>query len=328
MTTRRAKVVFFTTTMMKDRKEFISSLAPPGLEVIREDQSLPDEEKVRVCKDADAIILMAPDISVDLLKKCPNVKLIQTLSSGYDRLDVKRIGEIGIPIANNGGANAIPVAEHTIALMISICRNMMAQWHTSVNQRRWRGTLANLEMVELTNKTVGIVGLGPIGKQVAKRLKGFDTRTIYYDTVEISQEVQRELNAQPLGFEELLGQSDIVTLHVPLNPMTRGMIGERELEMMKPSAYLISTSRGPVIDEKALYQTLKNRRIAGAGLDVLEQEPPAPDNPMLELDNVVITPHMAGFMTQETTLRAAEFAYANIERVLAGKAPESLITPD
>ena len=327
MTTKRAKVALLAPSMLEERVDFMIRLAPAEMDVVWVDQSLPDEEKIPVCKDAEAIILMPPDISVDLLKNCRNVKLIQTLSAGYDRLDVKAIGEMGIPIANNGGANAVAVAEHTIALMISVCKKVMAQWHAAVNQRRWREPLANLEMVEITNKTVGIVGLGRIGKQVAQRLKGFETRTIYHDIVEMPLKVQEELKAQPVPLEELLGQSDVVTLHVPLTPRTRGMIGERELEMMKPSAFLISTCRGLVIDEKALFQALKNRRIAGAGLDVLEQEPAPPDNPLLELDNVVITPHMAGF-SQETNLRAAEFAYANIERVLAGKAPESLITPD
>ena len=182
-------------------------------------------------------------------------------------------------------------------------------------------------MVEITNKTVGIVGLGRIGKHVAKRLKGFDTVTIYYDILDMPVEVQRELNAEPVSLEELLDRSDIVTLHVPLTRKTRGMIGERELEMMKPAAYLISTCRGPVVDEKALYWALMNGRIAGAGLDVMEQEPTPVDNPLFELDNVVITPHTAGF-SHETNLRAAEFAYSNIVRVIAGKPPESLITPD
>ena len=291
------------------------------------DNTLPDDEKVPICKDAEVFITMPADVSVDLLRRCPNVKLIQTLSAGYDRLDVKVIGEMGIPIANNGGANAIAVSEQAIALMVSVCKKLMVQWHTTVNERRWRESLMNLHMTEVTNKTVGIVGLGRIGKQVAKRLKGFDTRTLYYDVLEIPPEIQLELSAQPVSFEELLAQSDIVTLHVPLAPTTRGMIGERELEQMKPTAYLINTCRGPVVDEQALYQALKVGRIAAAGLDVLEQEPTPTDNPLLELDNVIITPHMAG-ISHETNLRAADFAYSNIRRVLAGERPESLITPD
>ena len=321
----RTKVAFVTTAYK--RAKFVVSLAPPDIEVTLVDGNLPDEEKLPLCQDADAIITLPADLPVSLLKRCPKLKLIQTLSAGYDRLDIKAIGEMGIPMANNGGGNAIAVAEQTLALMIGICKKMMVQWQSAVHERRWRGSLTGLEMTEITNKTVGIVGLGRTGKQVAKRLRGFDTRTFYYDIVEMPQEVQLELNVQPVSFDGLLSQSDIVTLHVPLTPRTRGMVGDRELEMMKPTAYLISTCRGPVIDEKALYQALKNGRIAGAALDVLEQEPTPPDNPLLDLDNVVITPHLAGF-SYETSLRVAEFAYSNIKRVMAGETPESLIRPD
>ena len=307
------------------RAEYIKNLAPPDLEVVLVDIRLPDEEKIPLCRDADAII--SSNVSVNLLKQCPKVKLIQTLSAGYDRLDLEAIGEMGIPIANNGGANAIAVSEQTIALMIAVSKKTMLHWETAVRRRQWRQGIPVAEMFEITNKTVGIVGLGRIGKQVAKRLRGFDTRTVYYDIVEIPQKVQDELNARPATFEELLQESDIVTLHVPLNRHTRHMISERELSMMKPTAYLINACRGPVVDEKALYQALKQRRIAGAGLDVLEQEPTPVDNPLFELDNVVITPHMAG-TSHETNLRAADFAYSNIQRVLAGRPPESLVTPD
>ena len=320
-----AKVAFLTTT--RERAEFMIGMAPPELEVTLVDSSLPDEEKILLCKDADVIVMLPAEGSVNLIRNCPKLKLIQTLSAGYDRLDVGAIGEMGIPIANNGGANAIAVAEQTIALMIAVSKKLMAQWHSAVNERLWRGDMTGMNMMEVTGKTVGIVGLGRIGKQVARRLKGFDTETIYYDIVEIPQDVQQDLNAHPVAFGELLGRSDIVSLHVPLTPRTRGMIGEGELEMMKSTAYLVSTCRGPVVDEAALYQALKNQRIAGAGLDVLEEEPTPVDNPLFELDNVVITPHLAG-LTYETFVRSAEFAYANIRRVMAGQTPESLITPD
>jgi phosphoglycerate dehydrogenase-like enzyme len=307
------------------RAEYIKNLTPPDLEVVLVDISLSDEAKISLCQDADAII--SSNVSVNVLKQCPKVKLIQTLSAGYDRMDLEDIGEMGIPIANNGGANAIAVSEQTIALMIAVSKKTMLHWETAMRRRQWRQGIPVAEMFEITNKTVGIVGLGRIGKQVARRLKGFDTRTLYYDIVEIPQKMQEELNVQPAPFEELLQESDIVTLHVPLNRHTRHMISERELGMMKATAYLINACRGPVVDEKALYQALKQQRIAGAGLDVLEQEPTPVDNPLFELDNVVITPHMAG-TSNETNLRAANFSYSNIQRVLAGNSPESLVTPD
>ena len=158
------------------RPQVMLDHVPEELEVIVVNQSLPDEEKIELCREADAII--SSDVTVNVLRQCPNVKLIQTLSAGYDRLDLETILEMGIPVANNGGANAISVSEQTLALMIGISRNLMAQWDTTTRQRNWRGNLYQTDLSEVTDKTVGIVGLGRIGRQVAKRLTGFDTRTI------------------------------------------------------------------------------------------------------------------------------------------------------
>ena len=307
------------------RPQIMLDQAPEELEVIVVNQSLPDDEKIELCKDADAII--SSDVTVNVLRQCPNVKLIQTLSAGYDRLDLETILEMGIPVANNGGANAISVSEQTLALMIGISRNLMAQWDTTTRQRNWRGSLYQTDLSEVTDKTVGIVGLGRIGRQVAKRLTGFDTRTIFYDIEDIPTEVQHEVKAEPVGFDELLETSDIVSMHVPLTRRTRAMMSDREFDMMKETAFLINLCRGPVVDEAALYRALTEGKIAGAGLDVLEVEPTPTDNPLFDLDNVIITPHMAG-QSQETALRAANFAYGNILRVLGGEEAESLVTPE
>ncbi len=311
----------------KKRADYIISQAPLGWEVTFVDNRMSVEEKIPLCKDADAIIAFPADVSVTLLKQCPNLKLIQTFAAGYERLNLEAIGEMGIPVANNGGANAIAVAEHTIGLMISVGRRLMLHWHTAVNRREWRTGLQGLELFEVTDKTVGIIGLGHTGKQVAKRLTGFDTRTIYYTRSEVSPDVQKDLKAEPVPLEELLRESDIVTLHVALTRQTRGMISDRELAMMKPTAFLISTCRGPVVDEKALYRALVDGQIAAAGLDVLEVEPTPKDNPLFGLNNVTITPHMGG-LTDEAFERCAAFAYANIGRVMAGETPESLVFPE
>ena len=302
------------------RTEFMLAQAPPDLDITVVEPGLSEEEKIQICKDADAII--SSDVSTNVLRQCPNVKLIQTLSAGYDRLDLEAILEMGVPVANNGGANAISVSEHTIALIINLGKRFMLQWDSSTKQRRWRGNLYQTELSELTDKTVGIVGLGRIGKHVAKRLTGFDTHTIYYDIVDIPYDVQQELKAEPVPFDDLLRTSDIVSMHVPLTRRTRGMMSDREFEIMKPTAYLINACRGPVVDEAALYRALQDRQIAGAGLDVLELEPTPAENPLFDLDNVIITPHMAG-QSQETALRAANFAYRNIIRVLSGEEAES-----
>ena len=319
----RSKVAYFSG--LGGRSEFMVGQAPAELEVTVVDPSLSDEEKAQLCKDADAII--SSDISTAVLRQCPNVKLIQTLSAGYDRLDLEAILEMGIPEANNGGAHAIAVAEHSIALMINVGKRLMLQWDSTTNHRKWRADLYLMDLSELTDKTVGIVGLGRIGKHLAKRLAGFDTHTIYYDIEEIPQDVQKELKAEPVPFDDLLRESDIVSMHVPLTRRTRGMMSDREFGMMKNTAILINACRGPVVDEKALYRALQEGQIAAAGLDVLEAEPTPEENPLFDLDNVVITPHMAG-QSQETNLRAASFAYGNIMRVLAGNQPESLVTPE
>lgn len=317
------KIAYFSG--VGGRAEVMLAQAPDDLEVTVVDPALSEAEQIDLCRDADAII--SSDISVNVLKECHNVKLIQTLSAGYDRLDLETILEMGIPVANNGGANAISVSEQTIALMISIGRNLMAQWDSTTRQRQWRGALYQTKLSELTDKTVGIVGLGRIGKHVAKRLTGFDTRTIYHEVIDIPQDIQRELKAEPVPLDELLETSDIVSLHVPLTRRTRGMMSDRQFEIMKPTAFLINACRGPVVDEAALYRALTEGKIAGAGLDVLEVEPTPPDNPLFDLDNVVITPHMAG-QSVETALRAANFACANILRVLSGEEAESLVTPE
>ena len=307
------------------RPQIMLENAPDSLEVTVVDQTLPDEEKIELCRDADAII--SSDVTLNVLRQCPNVKIIQTLSAGYDRLDLESILEMGIPVANNGGANAISVSEQTIALMIGIGRNLMAQWDSTTRQRAWRSNLYQTDLTEITDKTVGIVGLGRIGRQVAKRLTGFDTRTVYYDIVDIPDDVRQEVKAEPVGFDELLQTSDFVSMHVPLTRRTRGMMSDREFDMMKPTAFFINLCRGPVVDEAALYRALTEGKIAGAGLDVLEVEPTPADNPLFDLDNVIITPHMAG-QSQETALRAAHFAYGNILRVLNGNEAESLVTPE
>ena len=321
----KTKVVLLSP--YRDRAEFAANLAPEDMDVTLVDPRLGLDEIAPLCRDAEAILAIPADVPIELLKQCPKVKLIQCLSAGYELLDLEAIGEMGVPVANNGGANAIAVAEQTIAMMIGICKKMMLQWYHASKERRWRGDLSAMDPLEITGKTVGIVGLGRIGKQVAQRLRGFETKTVYYDILDMPREVQEDLAAEPVPFDDLLRESDLVSLHVPLTRRTRRMISDRELELMKPTAFLISDARGAVVDERALYQALKNGRIAGAALDVLEQEPTPADNPLFDLDNVVITPHMAGF-SYETSVRTAQFAYDNVRRTVAGDPPESIVTPE
>ena len=308
-----------------ERAQIIMGMAPLEVAVSLVDVKLPDAEKVALCRDADAVI--SSDVSEAALRNCPRVKLVQTLSAGYDMLNLEALGELGIPVANNGGANAVAVSEQVVATMIALGKKTMVHWENAMRERKWRDGLGSLFMVELTNKTVGIVGLGRVGKQVARRLTGFDTRTIYYDVADIPPEERQNLNAEPVSFDQLLQESDYVTLHLPLTRRTRGIMSDREFARVKSAAYLINASRGPVVDESTRYRALAAGRIAGAGLDVLEEEPTPADNPLFSLDNVIISPHMAGY-SQETNRRAAHFAYTNMQRVLAGNPPELLVTPE
>ena len=317
------KIAFFSPE--GSRAEFMRAQAPVGVELVLVDPSLSDNDKIALCRDVDAII--SSNVSNDVLSACPNVKLVQTLSAGYDQLDLSAILEMGIPVANNGGANAIAVSEHTIAMMISLSTRLWRQYDITMNERQWKSGLDQYRIMEITEKTIGIVGLGRIGKQVAKRLKGFDTKTIYSDVIDIDPEVETELNVERVELDYLLQEADIITLHVPLTRRTRGMISDRELGMMKPTAFLVNCCRGPVVDEKALHRALTSGAIAAAGLDVLEEEPTPQDNPLFDLDNAVITPHMAG-PGEESTQRAATFAYYNIGNVLQGSDPESLVFPE
>jgi phosphoglycerate dehydrogenase-like enzyme len=254
----------------------------------------------------------------------PRLKLVQLISAGYDRLDVEAARKAGVPVANNGGANSVAVAEATLLLMMAVMKKLVWQ-HNNVVRGLWRvGDFAATRLFELAGKTVGIVGLGTIGKKVARRVKAFDTQVLYHDIVRLTEDQEDALGVRFALLPELLRVSDVVTLHVPLNDVTRGMIGDAQLALMKPSAVLINTCRGPVVDEDALHRALTSRRIAGAGLDVMTEEPPRKDHPLFALDTVTITPHTAG-PTWENWVKAFRNGFDNIVRVASGAGPRWVI---
>lgn len=252
-------------------------------------------------------------------KAAPKLKLIQLLSAGYDDVDIEAARRARVPVANNGGANAISVAEHAIMLMLAVSRRVIWQ-HNNVAGGRWRGNGPAPRMYEMHDKTLGIVGLGTIGKKVARLAKAFGMRVQYYDIARLPEHEEDALGVKFRLFGELLRSSDVVSLHVPLNESTRHMIDEAALGLLKPEAIVVNTSRGPVIDEKALTRTLADRRIFGAGLDVFDQEPPPPDNPLFRLDNVLLTSHFAG-PTWDNHVARFRNAFDNVERVHRGETP-------
>ena len=270
------------------------------------------------------MIILGSRVPMEVLDVCPRLKFIQLMSAGFDTFDIGALRQRGILFANSSASIAPAVAEHAITLMLAIKRRLAASWR-SVQNRRWSAESDSEAMTELTGSTVGIVGLGHIGREVAKRLSGWDVNLLYYDAIGAPSEVEQQLGARRTSLDELLGASDLVSLHVSLNSSTHHLIGERQLRLMKPSAILINTCRGPVVDEQALHAALTEGLIAAAGLDVLEIEPALADNPLLDMPNVLVTPHVAG-SSIERVKRASEFALVNVERVLAGKPPLSQVT--
>jgi phosphoglycerate dehydrogenase-like enzyme len=308
--------------------ETFRRLAPEGTEIMWVDatQSL-DQQRAQL-QEAVAVIAAPADFPVELALSCANLRLVQTVSAGTNRIDVAALDELGIKVANNGGGNAVAVAEHTIALMVSVYRKLHLQFQ-SVKDHRWAGDIRARwfpQAYELTDKTVGIIGLGRIGQRVARRLQGWDCQLIYHDVVSFPPALEQELHVSKVPLDDLLQTSDIVTLHVPLNRNTKGMISDRAFGLMKPGAVLINACRGPVVDETALVKALQDQKILAAGLDVLEAEPTPVDNPLLDMDNVVITPHMAAF-AQESFEKSRAFAVQNAARVARGEAPQSIVEP-
>ena len=253
-------------------------------------------------------------------KRAPKLKLVQLLSAGYDRVDIEAARRAGVPVCNNGGANSTAVAEHAILLMLAVSRRLVWQ-HENVAGGRWRGNnSSDVKLFEVYNKTLGIVGLGTIGRKTAKLARAFGMRVQYYDVTRISEEHAEQIGVRFALLEELLKTSDIVSLHVPLLAETKHMINAERLKMMKPSAFLINTCRGPVVDERALIEALGNGTIAGAGLDVFDQEPPPPGNPLFALPNVTLTAHFAG-PTWDTQFSRFRNAFDNCQRVARGEKP-------
>ena len=227
--------------------------------------------------------------NLDVLKKCGAI--IRT-GSGTDNIPVAEATELGIIVANTPEAASDTVADHAIGLLFAVTRQIVAQ-DRLVRAGKWDRNLA-WPNYHLRGQTLGLVGFGHIARLVARKMSGFDMKMVSHDPV-VGADAMRPLGVEAVGFDTLLKQSDYVFVHCPLLPTTHHLINERALRLMKPTAVLINTSRGPVVDEAALIRALTEKRISAAGLDVFEQEPIDPGNPLLELDNVVVTPHIAGY---------------------------------
>lgn len=316
------KVLFFSS-LAPDLTGILIRSAPPHFEVAVHPVNLTEEQQKKLLHDADFLILFTNRLSDAVLRSARQLKLIQMVGAGYDGMNMELCRDMGIPVANNGGTNAIDAAEHALMLMLAAFRRL-PEMDRNVRSGRWRAIDSGASTYTIEGKTVGIVGLGKIGQRVARLLKPFGPKLLFFDAFPPPADVQQSLGVDRVSLDELLRSADIVTLHVPLSSSTHRLIGARELAMMKPTATLINTCRGPVVDEAALTEALRRRQIRCAGLDVLDKEPPEPGNPILQLDNVIFTPHSAG-VTYDTWSRRGEFIFQNFQRAWAGEKPVAVV---
>ncbi|MDA1068628.1 MAG: hydroxyacid dehydrogenase [Verrucomicrobia bacterium] len=257
-------------------------------------------------------------------ERATNLKVVARYGIGLDSVDVAAATDCGICVVHTPDAPTIPVAEITIALILAVYRKIL-ELDKSVRRGAWQSK--DLLGYELQGKTVGLVGMGRIGRRVARILQAFESEVIIFDPY-VGAEAIRGIGAKPVqSLELLLTESDVVSLHLPLTTATRGLLGRQAFSLMKTTAVLINVARGAIVDEGALIEALAAGRIAGAGLDVFEKEPPAPDNPLLAMDNVVLAPH-AGAFTWEGKSRSNPGAAAQALQVLMGERPPFLANPE
>ena len=316
------KVVFLTGLRPRLIEEVLS-YAPSHYQIVVVDRTISEEEKIKQVSDADFLLCYGQDPSDKVLRSLKKCRLVQLLAAGYDRINLGILEELGIPCSNNGGANSWAVADHAVLLMLAVYKQLLASV-ISTRKDAWSLPITGENTFEMANKKIGILGLGNIGKQVAKRVQGFDATVIYHDIYRMNDDDEKKLDVSYVSLRELFKESDILTCHTPLTGNTKHIVNDQTLSMMKPSSVVINTSRGEVVDERALIRALNAGVVSAAGLDVFEREPVDKENPLLSMDNVIVTPHMAG-TTWDTWARRAKFGFENMKRVNHGNLPESIV---
>jgi glyoxylate reductase len=287
----------------------------------------PHEEIVRQVREADGLVCLLTDwIDAEVIAAGARLRVISTVAVGYDNIDVAAATARRIPVCNTPGVLTEATADLTWALLMAAARRV-TEAERYLRAGRWRSWSPQLLLgQDVYGATLGLIGLGRIGQAVARRARGFDMRVLYHSATR-KPEVERELGVGWADLEALLRESDFVSLHVPLTEETRNLIGARELALMKPTAVLINTARGQVVDQEALVATLQGGRLAAAGLDVFQVEPLAADDPLLSLENVVLLPHL-GSASVATRRRMAMMAAENLVAGLRGERPPYLVNPE
>lgn len=294
-----------------------------------EDEFPPSTEEIieRANECSGIITLLSDNVDRDLLEQLPNLKVIVQYAVGYDNIDVREATGRGIVVTNTPEVLTETTADLTWTLMMATSRRLV-EADRYVRQKKWDVAWGPQMLLgsDIYGSTLGIVGMGRIGQAVARRASGFNMRILYVSRNQ-NEKIEKELGAVKVDLPTLLNESDIVTLHVPLSTETHHLIGKRELEMMKEDSVLVNTSRGKVVDEDALFIALNDGQIGSAGLDVFREEPIPKDSPLLELDNVVIAPHI-GSASKRTRATMSRMCAENLIAALEGENPPNIVNPE
>lgn len=284
------------------------------------DRPLKEAEMVELISDVDGAILGLDEVTAKVIEAGRQLKVLSRYGVGVDKVDLEAATEAGVVVTNTPGTNHIAVAELTLGLMLSLARRI-PQHDRTVKEGSW----ARVRGTELAGKTLGIVGLGWISREVIRRASAFDMKIVVHSRYP-DQDLADHYGVEYLPLERLLKESDFISLHCAVTPERVGLIGEEELRAMKPTSYLINTARGELVDEAALYRALQEGWIAGAAMDAFKEEP-ATDSPLVKLDNFIATPHI-GAATYESILRMGTLAVENALQVLRGERPPYVVNPE
>ncbi|MGK7868567.1 2-hydroxyacid dehydrogenase [Falsiroseomonas sp. E2-1-a20] len=296
--------------------DIIQSLLPEGFRATAVKGRSIEDLKAEIA-DADYALWWDVGVPAEVLAAAPKLKLMHKWGVGIDNIDLDYCRAHGIQVARTTGSNAAPVAEFTIGLMLAIARRIVPA-HNTTAAGGWAKNEIWKQSVMLTGKTVGIIGLGAIGKGVAKRLQGFDCRVLYYSRTRLPEAEAKAIGVEYRALDDLLAEVDFLSLNCPLTPETKGMIDARALAKMKPTASLVNVARGGVVVEADLVEALRTGKLRAAAVDVFDQEPPPADHPLLHMDNVIVSPHCAS-TAYENSRRSIEHWLGNMVRVSKGE---------
>jgi glyoxylate reductase len=316
--------VYSTHPLFEDARKILD--ANCDIQYWSEAERPPREEVLRRVKDREGLVcLLTEKINEEFLRAAPKLRVVANAAVGFDNIDVDACTKRGVVATNTPGVLDETTADFAWTLLMAVARRL-SEGELLARSGNWKGwNLDQLCGADVWGKTLGIVGFGRIGRAVARRASGFQMKVIYSDAVRASADVENSVNAEFRDMNSLLAESDFISLHVPLLPETRALFDAPKFYRMKPTAFLINTSRGPVVDEAALVAALENRKIAGAALDVFENEPFI--HPGLKRPNVVLTPHLAS-ASLETRSKMAVIAANNVIAIFKGQRPPNMLNPE